>query len=144
MHAEHWLLAVVRAEAGDGAQEQLLQLAPAAPRHHDGYCPQLISGAAEDAADGVGAGLRLHIANQSMSGAAPETTPLLDDEHGRHVNALWRKYTLQADCRKAQTYRDEVHHGRRLQRLHLGAEPRLQEVLGSLHHLLMGRRGWLR
>lgn len=63
MHAEHRLLAVVRAEAGDGAQEQLLQLAAAAPRHDDGNRPQLVSGAAEDAPNGVRAGLRLHIAN---------------------------------------------------------------------------------
>lgn len=102
MHAEHRLLAVVRAEAGDGAQKQLLQLAAAAPRHHNRYRPQLVSRATEDAPNGVRARLRLHIANQSMSGAAPETTRTLDDEHGRHVNALWRKHTLQADCRKVQ------------------------------------------
>jgi hypothetical protein len=53
VHAENWLLAVVCAEAGDGSEEQLLQLAAAAPRHDDGNCSQLISGAAEDAANGV-------------------------------------------------------------------------------------------
>ena len=144
MHAEHRLLAVVRAEAGDGAQKQFLQFAPAAPRHHDGNCPQLISGAAEDTADGVRAGLRLHVGNDLKSGAAPDTSQLLDDGHGQHDNACCRKHASHAHCRMARSYRDEVHDRRRLQRLHLGAEPRLQELLGGLHHLLVGRRGWLR